>query len=349
MPGGGPSGVPLDEADLRGALQALPDRLHALASAGWSTDRLPEHDAVSNVVVFAGGDDALDASLVAAVAADSCPVPILVHGGDAVPAFVDGETLAVVLATGGGDDRAAELYEQAGEAGANRVLVAGAGALVDAAADHAVATFAIDPALRAPRGLPGVAAVPLARVLEAIGLFAGADAWVAAAVDALRDRAVRLDVDRNEALQIARRLDRTMPLVYGGGELGHAAARWWKSACNQGAKLPAFANSVPAMCFDELAGFGQAGDVTRQVFTIVLLRHEHEHPLVTEQFALLPDVLDEVVGGIEIVEARGDGALSQGLDLAYLGQWVSLEQAAIAGVDPGPVPIIVEHWSSASR
>ena len=349
MTDGGPSGLSLDETDLRGALRALPDRLAALAYADWSTDRLPEHEAVSNVVVFAGGDDALDAALVATVATDSCPVPILVHRGDAVPAFVDSGTLAVVIATDGGNDRCAEVYEQAGDAGAARVVVAGPGALIDGANAHPVATFAIDPALRSPRLLPGVAAVPLARVLESVGLFAGAEAWVAAAVDGMRDRVTRLDADRNEARQLARRLDRTMPLLYGAGELGLAAARWWKSACNQGAKLPAFANSVPALCHDELAGFGQAGDVTRQVFTIVLLRHEHEHPRVTEQFALLPQVLDEVVAGIEIVQARGDGALAQGLDLAYLGQWVSLEQAAIAGVDPGPIPIIDEHWAALER
>lgn len=346
MNGGGPSGVSLDESDLRGALRALPERLASLASTDWSTDRLPDHETVSNVVVFAGGDDALDAALVAAAAADSCPVPIVVHRGDALPAFVDGGTLAVVVATDGGDDRGAEMYELAGGAGAARVLVAGPGALLDGAADHAVATFAIDPTLRAPRGLPGVAAVPLARVLEAVGLFAGADAWVASAVAGMRDRATQFDGERSEALRLARRLDRTMPLLYGGGELGLAAANWWKSACNQGAKLPAFTNSVPALCYDELAGFGQAGDVTRQVFTIVFLRHDHEHPRVTEQFELLPDVLDEVVSGIEIAEARGDSEFAQALDLAYLGQWVSLEMAAIAGVDPGPVPIVVEHWAA---
>ncbi len=338
--------VPPGAPELRSALLDLPDRLAQLAKTEWSSDRLPDHEDVSSVVVFAGGDDALDAAIVAAVASASSPIPIVVHRGDAVPAFVDPGCLAVVLASDGSGERAAELYEQAGEAGAMRVLVAGPGDLRDDAVSAGEGVFPIEPSLRAPRTLPGTVAVPLARVLEAVGNFAGAEAWIAAAVEGMRHRAARLDAPTSEAERVARRLDRRMPLIYGGGELGLAAARWWKSACNQAAKLPAFANSVPTLCFDELAGFGQAGDVTRQVFTVVLLRSGFEHPRVTEQFALLPDVLDEVVGGIEIVEAQGDGALAQALDLAYVGQWVGLEQAAIAGVDPDAVPILAEHWAA---
>lgn len=338
-----PSGAPLDATDLRGALCDLPGRLSVLAVQGWTTDGLPEHESVTNVVVFAGGDDAHDATLVAAVAAESCPVPIIMCRDDAVPAFVDSGTLALVVATRGGDDRVAELAEQAGEAGATPVVVAGPGPFVDRVRGGAV--FAVEPGA-AVRGLPGEAAIPIARVLEAVGLFAGADAWVASAVDAVRACTERCASGSGAARQLARRLDRTMPLLYGAGALGAAVAAWWKSACNQGAKLPAFANSLPALSYDELAGFGQAGDVTRQLFTIVCLRHDHEHPRESQQFALLPEVLDEVVATIETVEADGDGALAQALDLAVLGQWMALEQAAIAGVDPGPVPIIVEHWAA---
>ena len=194
--------------------------------------------------------------------------------------------------------------------------------------------------------LPGAITVPLVGVLDQVGLLPW---WRGVGRRRHRPARVRASPSREPtgpASALARRIDRTMPLVYAGGELGGPIGRWWKSACNQGAKLPAFADVVPDMCHDELAGFGQAGDVTRQVFTVVLLRHDHEPPQVVELFTRLPDLLDEVVGGIEHVQAKGDGALAQALDLAVVGQQVGIELAQIAGVDPGPVPIVDELFAS---
>ena len=39
---------------------------------------------------------------------------------------------------------------------------------------------------------------------------------------------------------------------------------------------------------------------------------------------------------------KGDGALAQLFDLIYIGDFVSLHLAAHEGVDPGPVPTLVE-------
>ena len=47
---------------------------------------------------------------------------------------------------------------------------------------------------------------------------------------------------------------------------------------NENAKAPAFVAALPEMCHNEIAGWGQHGDVTRQVFTLVELRHDEEHP-----------------------------------------------------------------------
>ena len=54
------------------------------------------------------------------------------------------------------------------------------------------------------------------------------------------------------------------------------AARWWKAQVNLNAKAPAFAAALPELTYDELAGWGQGGDVTRQTMSLVLLRHAGE-------------------------------------------------------------------------
>ena len=131
-----------------------------------------------------------------------------------------------------------------------------------------------------------------------------------------------------------------MPLVYGGGVLGGVAAARWKAQINQSAKSPAFVGELPEVVHGELAGWGQHGDVTRQVLSLVLLRHDEEPPAVSEQFDQVETWTDEVMSSVHTVRAEGDGALAQLLDLAFVGDVVALELAARYGIDPGPTVVI---------
>ena len=104
--------------------------------------------------------------------------------------------------------------------------------------------------------------------------------------------------------------------------------------------MPSWCNRIPELTHNELCGWAQHGDVTRQVFTLVFLRHDHETVNVGRRFEFVAEACDEVVAGIETVEARGDSALAQLFDLVLQGDLVSLHMAFNEGVDPGPVDIL---------
>jgi glucose/mannose-6-phosphate isomerase len=191
--------------------------------------------------------------------------------------------------------------------------------------------------------------VPPLIVLERIGLFPGASGWVTMAVAQLRRRRDELVSDGNRAEVLARRIGRTFPLVYGGGDIGAVAAQRWKADFNENAKVPSFWHTVPELCHNEVCGWGQHGDLTRQVFTLVHLRHDEEHPQVMRRFDLVAALVDEVVGAIEEVRAEGDGALAQLLDLVMVGDFTSLYLAAQEGVDPGPIPVLDEIKAALAR
>ena len=87
-------------------------------------------------------------------------------------------------------------------------------------------------------------------------------------------------------------------------------------------------------------GWGQHGDVTRQVFTLVELRHDEEHPQEPRRFELVRELMAEVVHDVVEVRAVGEGPLAQLFDLTLLGDFVSLHMAAQEGIDPGPIPVL---------
>src|SRR5690606_2311649 len=133
---------------------------------------------------------------------------------------------------------------------------------------------------------------------------------------------------------------RTVPLVVGAGPVGAVAAQRWKTQVNENAKAPAFTAAIPEMCHNEICGWGQHGDVTRQLFTLVELRHDEEHPQESRRFDLVRELMAEVVHDVIEVRAVGDGPLAQLFDLVMIGDAVSLHLAAQTGVDPGPVPVL---------
>ena len=273
------------------------------------------------------------------------PVPLVVHKGFEPPSFVDASTLVVAISASGDSP---EVVASAGvcvEAGAKLFAVTSGGqlgAIADAAEaptvflPHATSTAPVP-----PRARIAALAIPVLQAFDSLGLYPGGRDWIAAAIAQLRARRDELVQPGNAAEHLAGALAGTFPLVYGGGALGAVAAARWKAQINQSAKAPAFIGELPDVVHGELAGWGQHGDITRQVLSLVLLRHDDEPPAVVEQFGQVETWTEEVVAGIHTVRAGGDGALAQLLDLAFVGDVVSLELAALAGIDPGPTPVIV--------
>lgn len=331
---------PLDSTGLQQRLMGRPERLDAFMSGIAAIDGLPAQQQVSNVVVVGMGEAALAGDLIRAVAGPFMAVPVIVHRGYELPSFVGPESLVLSLSVSGATDETVEATEAAFEAGAHLLSVTGPDGYLAELSDSWQTPMVELPADVGPRleFLPLSVASLLA--LEQIGFFPGGRDWLRQAVEQLARRRDQMVGATSLATGVARAVGRTFPLVYGAGPLGRVAAERWKQQFNLTAKIPAFANFVPELCHNEVAGWGQHGDVTRQVFTQVDLRHDDEHPHDTDRFERLDEVTLEVVAEIVRVDAEGDGALAQLLDLVYVGDVAALEIALAEGIDPGPAPAV---------
>jgi hypothetical protein len=144
------------------------------------------------------------------------------------------------------------------------------------------------------------------------------------------------------AVELARRIGRTFPFVCGATGVGACAARWWRAEIAANARTLAVAASAPELLADVIAAFGQGGDVTRQVLTLVTLRSDFEPAPAAAAFGVIEELLAEVVADRLVVRAEGETPLAQLVDLVIVGEFVSLQLARAAGLDPGPAPAIDE-------
>jgi len=295
----------LDSLGMVAATLDLPDQVAAAADRSSGLSGLPDIDDVNSVVVLGMGGSGIAGDLVAAVAGPFMPVPVVVAKSYELPAFVGEGTLVFAVSFSGDTEETVEATSEAAVQGAKVVIVSRGGELTRLGAAWGAPMVGVPDDIPQPRAAVGALAIPPLVVLEQIGLFPGARRWIDEAVRGLVARRDQITSDDSVIGDFARQIGRTIPLIYGGGAVGAVAAQRWKTAMNENAKIPAFWNTQPELCHNEIAGWGQHGDLTRQAITLVALRHDFEHPQVMRRFELVFQVVDEVVAGIVQIRARG--------------------------------------------
>lgn len=327
------------------AVLALPEQFATALAHNPRAETPGRHD-VSNVVIAGMGGSGVGADLAYALCLPRSTVPVVVVKSDQCPGFVDERTLVIVVSFSGDTAETNAVMREALRRGAKVVAVASGGRLADEARSAGAVTHVVDDGPPCPRAAVAVLSVPVLRALETHGVLDDVDGSLDEQFEAtlrqLRERRDELAGENNRAVKLARRIGRTIPLIYGVGPLGAAAAQRWKSQFNENPKIPAFIGVVPEITHNEVCGWAQHGDMTRQVFTLLCLRHSHEGDRNAAAMEAVAEITDETVAGVHEIEARGDGPLAQFFDLALMGDLVSVHMALAEGVDPGPVPVLDE-------
>jgi glucose/mannose-6-phosphate isomerase len=334
------------------ALATLPEQLAAAHEVAGKVpaSALPDAAAFDRIVTLGMGGSGIAGNVLQAVGTATLPVPVTVLKHYRTPAFVNDRTLAFALSYSGDTEETIEMARGALAAGATLVAISSGGELARLADESGSLHVACPDGILMPRLALGALVAPLVVVHFRMGMLPAAHAGLLRAQEQLAKRRDQckpsVEGDRNPARELARKIGRTIPIVYGSGGLGAVAAMRWKQSVNENAKAPAFWNEYPELDHNEVCGWGQHGDVTRQVFTLVELRHGLEHPRLEQRAAATRELIEEALVQVLGVEAEGEGRLAQLLDLVHVGDWTSYYLALDNDVDPGPIDAITQLKSS---
>jgi len=337
-----------DTLDFGEGLCGLPEQLAASHEQAGKIDpkALPNAADFDHVVTLGMGGSGIAGNVLQAVGTATLPVPITVLKHYRTPAFVGPRTLAFALSYSGNTEETLAMARGAIAAGARLVTISAGGELEALAREHGALHIPCPPTIPMPRLALGALVAPLFVVLFRMGMLPEAHATLLRAQQQLARRRDQCkpaaDVDRNPAREFARRIGRTIPIIYGNGGLGGVAALRWKQSVNENAKAPAYWNEYPELDHNEVCGWGQHGDVTRQVFTLVELRHGLEDARLERRAIATRALIEEALCQVLTVEAEGEGRLAQLLDLTYVGDWTSYYLALDNDVDPGPIDAITQ-------
>lgn len=293
------------------------------------------------VIVAGMGGSASGGDMLAACAAETLDVLILVHRGYGLPAAARPDSLVLAVSYSGDTVEVLSATEAALARGVPVVAITAGGALGALADRRGLPRVAV-PAGLMPRMALGYLVFPALSILAACGAPVVTSADVDEALDVLTAQAKDLGLDRpspqNEAKRLALAIGERLPAVYGGPLTGAVAYRW-KTDLEENAKTLAVAGALPEMNHNEIEAWRAPAAAAMHA---VFLRDRDESSEIERRFAVMRELIAAANGDVSECSTRGTGRAARLLGLAYLGAWTSYYVAIGAGTDPWPIPVLDE-------
>jgi len=317
---------------------ALPDHLR---DALWRVEsaNLQPRNSPAGLIVAGMGGSAVGGALARAALGDRALRSIVVTRGYGLPPWTSPETTVLCSSYSGDTEETLAAYDAAGAVGAHRIVATTGGKLAAAAREDGVQVVPLPGGFQ-PRAAVGYSLVVALEVAALTGTAERLHSEIdvaAARTEELIEGWAPGGAKEEEPKELARALHRTVPQVVGSGLTSPIAYRW-KCQFNENAKVPAFAQELPEIDHNEIAGWGSASEFGR--FSAVFLDDSDLHPRIRQRIELTRALIASEAAATFRIESVGGTAIERLLSLVFLGDLVSLYLAVLRGVDPGPVEML---------
>ncbi|MFI7698131.1 SIS domain-containing protein [Nonomuraea sp. NPDC049480] len=316
-------------------------------------DRLGDHGRPRAIVVVGMGASGIAGDVLAAVAGNGAPLPIVTVRSHQLPGWVGATDLVIAVSGAGDTEETVAVATQAVRRGSTLLAVGPSGSPLQAIALQASAVYVAVPVSGQSRTNLWLLTIPLIVAAASLRIVpADADLFERVA-KGLEDMAHRCRPSSesfiNPGKSLAMDLAESVPMIWGSSAATAVAA--YRLACqlNANAKYPAIYGELPESGHNQVAAFDGPlaerdifADTAGLTLRLVVLRDVEEHPQVTRQREAALRLARERDVPVTELAAEGVHPLERMAMLISLGDYASTYLALGYGVDPTPVSAITE-------
>jgi glucose/mannose-6-phosphate isomerase len=331
----------LDPQNMLQHIQDVPDLCHQAWTQAQSI-RLPsKYSHINNIAILGMGGSAIGGDLLSGLVPGELPVPINVHRGYTLPAYVNQNTLVIASSYSGSTEETLSAFQQAIEVKASILVMTTGGRMKTIADEHGLPVFIFN-YQSPPRAALYLSFIALLGIMQKLGFIADKNAAVMQSVKLLEELEHKLNPEvpsvSNTAKQIARAMSGKMVVIYGAEFLSEVAHRW-KAQINENAKSWAFYGAIPEINHNDVTGYQFPKEISHNTLAIIL-----NSPLLNERIKQRYQITAELLkqSGIEHSEvtATAPAALSEMLELMLLGDFASYYLSLLNRTDPYPIKAV---------
>ncbi len=309
---------------------------------------LPDADGVENILICGMGGSAIGGDILRAYVSGEISVPVDVIRNYTLPNYVSEKSLVIISSYSGNTEETFSAYYDAKRRSAKIVAITAGGKLGEACKQYKHPFLEI-PGGYSPRAALGYSFIPLLVFFERWDFIAN-QAEAIEHMHHMLDQSIQsnqfsVPESDSPAKQLARKLFRTVPVIYAGeGPFQPIAARW-RAQLNENAKNYARDFTIPEMNHNEILGWSHPDSVLKTFHVLYLLDHGY-HDQIKKRFEVMKSIIQPAVNGITEVHSEGAELLGRLFSLINLGDFVSVYLAYLNQQDPTPIPAIDQLKSS---
>jgi glucose/mannose-6-phosphate isomerase len=279
------------------------------------------------------GGSAIGADLARSALGDSLGLPMQIFRDYELPPWTAPDRAILCSSYSGDTEETLACFEAAEAIGARRYVATTGGQLADAARAGDVPVIGLPGGLQ-PRHAVGYGFTVACEIAALIGATPGVRTEIDTAAAQLEEQR---DAIVAEAAEIADQIGDALPLIYG-CDLTVPVAYRWKCEINENAKRHAFDHQLPELDHNELVGWSRNG--SQLPCAAIFLNDSDQHPRQRDRAELTAKLIEPEAAAVITVESVGETRVARLLHTVMLGDLVSLQLAARAGIDPGPIEVI---------
>ncbi len=293
---------------------------------------------ISNVLICGLGGSGIGGSIVAELVSGNATVPINVSKGYFIPAYVNENTLVIISSYSGNTEETLNCLELALVKKATVTAISSGGRVLELSKEKGFDCIVV-PGGMPPRSCLGYSLTQLFYTL-AFHKIINIDHT------AQLEAAVKLiDSEENnivaEAKAIAEKINGKIPVIYATTYNEGIAIRF-RQQLNENAKILCWHHIIPEMNHNELVGWTEKSDN----FSVLIFLDKDEYSRNLARVEINRNVITKHASSVTEIYSKGNSVIEKAIYFIHLGDWISVELAALRGVDPVEVNVI-NHLKSA--
>lgn len=313
-------------------VEQFPSQLEKAIEIGKNAKLNPPRGTVSNVFITGLGGSGIGGTIISELAFPECKVPVQVSKGYFVPAYVNSTSLVIVSSYSGNTEETLACMRKAHDAGAMICCVTSGGAVEEFARDNNL-DYILIPGGMPPRSCLGYSLTQLVFIFVHYGLISKDHILHLGNAKQLLDS--KQSEIAEQAKTIANFLFGKIPVIYSTTLFEGVAVRF-RQQLNENAKVLCWHHVIPEMNHNELVGWAGGNEE----YAVVVFRDPSEFERNNYRIQLNKEIITRYTPHYMEINAEGNSYIEKALYLIHIGDWVSVELAALRGVDPVEVNVI---------
>ncbi len=332
----------LDRSNMFALLTAFPQQLRKAWEIANNTPIPNLREAVHNIAITGMGGSGIGGDILSNHLNNLLEMPIYVNKGYTLPQFVSKNTLVLACSYSGDTEETIQALESVIKRKPMVVCISSNGKLEQLATQNGYPLVKV-PGGQPPRTALGYLFISLLVTLQKLHIIGDQkeafDETLSLATQMAAELADYSKPD-NPALELATKLVRKTPIVYGASEPNEALPTRWRNQFSENSKILAFSNLIPEMNHNEIVGWAKPTAILDKVH-VIMLRDERNSPRVEFRFQTTKEILAKHNVPVTELFAQGRSRLCRTFSQLLPADFVSYYLAILNEVDPTAIDNIV--------